>query len=83
LDVLSVVKLCWDFILWVLWKYFQNFSWLRTLKSKIINNFKISRTMIGFTSHRSLLSFQTQIVAGERHNLPQILTSFRLKPRQV
>jgi len=38
-------KLCLDFILWSLWMYFQNFSWLKTLKSKITNNFKIFHMM--------------------------------------
>ena len=43
-DALSVVS--WDFILWVLWTYFNFFPhWSTTLKSKIINNFKIFHMM--------------------------------------
>jgi hypothetical protein len=37
-------KMWLDFILWLLWMYFQNFPWLTILKSKIINNFKMFHT---------------------------------------
>ena len=47
LAVLSVESCIEIFILWVLWMYFQKFFfyWLTTLKSKIMNNFKIFHTM--------------------------------------